>query len=231
MGRTRVEELAPSGAAGRRERGSADGPAEGGLASGKTGHPKRDRERWTAETKLAFKVLDPAALALVATDGPVSVTLWGPGGVAKRFGHNRGVWPAKVAKTTAWKDTVSTTYDKNPFFWMGSQFRVWLPTVADRDRLAASVVDLIAARAEADGGLDALDHGFQDLGADLDLALFEMEVMAVADRLGLTAWDDDGLTAFLSRVLDRAGELKRRSMSRMGDEYAIEVAAMKELGR
>lgn len=173
--------------------------------------------RWTAEKKLAFEVLAPAALCLVATDGPVSVTLWGPGGEAvRRIGHNRGVWPARVARTTQWRDVTTATYDKNPLMFCGTQFRLWSPTAAARDRLAEATVDFIAQRAEADGGLEQLDHEFQDLGPDLDLNLFELEICDIARRIGVPVWDDTALDRLLDRILARAqqlsnsGEINRR---------------------
>jgi len=142
------------------------------------------RQRWSEEKRMAFQVLDPAALCLVATDGPVSITLFGrDGAVATRIGHNRGVWPAKLAKTASWKDTVSSTFDKNPFFFLGTQCRWWCRGVPDRDRLSTAVVDLLADYADQRGGLsDPLRHGFHDLGADLDLSMFELAVSDMAER-------------------------------------------------
>jgi len=173
---------------------------------------------------MAFDVLAPAALCLVATDGPVSVTLWGPGGLepVRRIGHNRGVWPAKVARTGQWADKTTAAYDKNPLMFCGTQFRLWTPRAGDRDRLADAVVDLIAMRAQADGALDELGHGFQDLGPDLDLNLFELEVCDIAARLGVTVWDDDALSAHLNRIVARAqqmtnsGEINKRLLEAAG---------------
>lgn len=185
----------------------------------------KTRERWDRTKKLAFATLEPAALVLVATDGPVSVTLWGAGGVVAQLGHNRGVWPAKVARTAAWKDTVTAAYDKNPFFFLGAQFRVWTPSVAHRDRLAASVLDLIAARSEADGGLATLRAEFADLGPELDLALFELEVHDIAKRLGIASWNDDGLSRWLDLVCRRAGTIAAEQGRKLDEKLLERVMA------
>lgn len=187
----------------------------------------KSRERWSPHKSMAFDILSPSALCLVATDGPVSVTLWSPGGnnVVRRIGHNRGVWPARIAKTAQWRDTTTSAYDKNPLMFIGTQFRLWTHLARDRDRLADAAVDLIAMRADADGGLEALGHGFQDLGPDLDLGLFEFEIVDVAARLGVRVWDDAGLSAYLDRIVARA-----QLISNSGEINArlIEVAAVRE---
>lgn len=179
---------------------------------------------------MAFDVLSPAALCLVATDGPVSVTLWGPGGTepVRRIGHNRGVWPAKVARTGQWADKTTASYDKNPLMFCGTQFRLWTPTAGDRDRLADTIVDLIAARAEIDGGLEDLGHGFQDLGPALDLHLFELEWSDIAARLGVRVWDDTALDAYLDRIVARA-----QAMTNSGEvnKRLIEAAGAREAAR
>jgi hypothetical protein len=185
------------------------------------------RQRWSINKRMAFKVMAPACLALIATDGPVSVSLWDGGQVKHRFGHNRGVWPAKIAKGSVWKDTATAMYDKNPFFFLGAQFRVWCRTEADRDLLAAGVIDLIAARAESEGGLDPLINGFQDLGDTLDLNWFELEIHDIATRKKLTAWDDEGLSRFLDRVTVRAQAIA--ASAPRGKFDPIEVAIVKEL--
>lgn len=177
-------------------------------------------------------MLAPAALCLVATDGPVSVTLWGRGGeVVSRIGHNRGVWPAKIARSGSWRDTVTATHDKSPFHFTGTQFRVWLLTEAERDRLADSVVELIARRAESDGALGAMLHGYQDLGPDLDLSLFELEVIDIARRLELGAWDDAGLLQLLDRAHRRAERWRLESKAGRNLDALIERAVLQEAGR
>lgn len=185
------------------------------------------RERWSEHKTMAFNVLSPAALCLVATDGPVSVTLWSPGGgeAVRRIGHNRGVWPAKVAKTTQWRDTTTASYDKNPLMFVGTQFRLWAPSIRDRDRLVEAVVDLIALRAETDGGLETLGHGFQDLGPDLDLSFFELEVSDIAARLSVRVWDDAALSAHLDRIVARAQAI---SNSGAINKRLLDLAASRE---
>jgi hypothetical protein len=171
--------------------------------------PKGKPLRWTAARRFVFNTLEPAALSLVASDGPISVTLWDAGGgPRKRYGHNRGVWPVRVEKGAAWGDHATRKWDRNPFFFLGTQARMWFRTEQARDQVAASIVDLIAARAEADGALERLEHGFQDLGADLDLEFFEIEMHDVAKRLGVLAWDDNGLVAWIDQLWARANEGK-----------------------
>ena len=47
------------------------------------------RVRWSREKKHAFREMRPAALCIVATDGPVSIVTYDAGGrVTGRFGHN-----------------------------------------------------------------------------------------------------------------------------------------------
>jgi hypothetical protein len=115
-----------------------------------------------------------------------------------------------MALTTAWKDNVTPAYSKNPFVFVGVQFRLWCPSTAHRDRLAASTVDLIAKRAEADGGFDELLNGFQDLGPDLDLRIFELEIRDIAERLGFDARTDEELEAWLDRCVLKATALARK---------------------
>lgn len=181
---------------------------------------------WPAGRRAAFEYLEPAALCLVASDGPVSITLWGRDGSTKRLGHNRGIWPAKLAKTTQVKDTVTANYNKGLFF-IGTQFRIWCLGKAERDKLGMAVLELIADRAEEHGGLDELDNGFEDLGPDLDMSFFEMECHGIADRLGLVHWDDDGMERFLdrvdARVLALTGGKPVRDLRRIYERAAIEV--------
>lgn len=182
------------------------------------------RARWPEHRRFAFAALEPAALSLVATDGPVSVTLYDGRGVVQRLGHNRGIWPARILKTQAWRDTASTTWDRNPFFYLGTQFRVWCTSEDERDRLAASVVDLIARRAEEDGGDADLMHGFQDLGPDLDLELFELEVHDAAKALGIASFDDAGLVAWLDGIHKRAVEMAAAQGRRVSERTVASVA-------
>lgn len=192
------------------------------------------RERWGQDKRDCFHHLKPAALILVATDGPVSVTLWSPGGheAKRRLGHNRGVWPAKFVRSSALRDTATPTYDKGPLFFCGAQFRLWFLSEAHRDSVVESALDLIALRAEADGGLEALDHGFQDLGPDLDLAFFEMEMTALGRRVAGHCFDDDGLSRFLDQVVAAVARDKReRRLRARTVEHAWEAVATELAGR
>lgn len=181
---------------------------------------------WTQRRRDIFNFLRPVSISLVAADGPVSVTLsdqWG--GVVRRIGHNRGVWPARVVKGSAMRDAATTTWNKNPMMFVGTQARLWVLREADRDRVALSIVDLIAARAERDGGLEELFHGFQDLGPELDLAMFEMEMHGVAQRLGIVAWDDDGLLRWFDSIGRRFDAIKaERPDYRWGERFVVHVA-------
>jgi len=166
--------------------------------------PKGVPLRWTRERRAIFDVLGPVSLSLVATDGPVSVTTWDQwGGVKKRYGHNRGVWPARIDKGATRTDVATTKWDRNPFFFVGTQARLWFLTEGERDRSADSIVDLIALRSQRDGAGDELDKGFRDLGADLDLAMFEMELHDVAKRVGAVTWDDEALLRWFDSVAKR----------------------------
>lgn len=157
--------------------------------------------RWPLDKRMRFRDLAPAALALVASDGPVSVTLFAPDGrVSRRIGHNRAVWPARFVATSNWSDTVTPQWDRNPLVPMRMQFRIWCADPDARDRLAEAAVEMLAARAESDGGCEALRRDYVDLGPDLDLAMLEMELHALAERLLIApVWDDEGLSRFLEQ--------------------------------
>lgn len=162
------------------------------------------RERWSPEKKLAFRSLKPAALCIVATEGPVSVTTYAPGGggaVKARFGHNRGCWPMRTATTASWDDRITESYDKNPFVWTGVQIRVWATSEAKRDKLVEPVTEVLAIMAEEALGAQ-LRKGWRDVGPEIDMAMLEMQIHAVADRLGFAVRDDDGLSAYLDQVVE-----------------------------
>jgi hypothetical protein len=176
--------------------------------------------------KDVFNFIGPAALSIVATDGPVSVTLYDRHGhVRRRYGHNRGVWPARVVKGAAWRDTATIAWDKNPMMPMQTQIRLWTRREAGRDRLADSIVDLIAQRSEADGCIGELDHGFRDLGPELDLEFFEMELHGIGERLGLPVWDDDGLVRYCESVGRAFDAIKaERPDFKWGERIVVEIA-------
>ena len=146
----------------------------------------------------------PHALVVVGTEGPLSVTVLEAGGevVKQRFGHNRGVWPMRLASSAAWKDTVTATYDKSAFVWTGALIRVWCASDAHESRLAVAVGELLGRLSEEVAGAEL--HGdWTDLGPDLQPAMLEMEIHALASRMGFEVWDDDGLLRELEQRAKR----------------------------
>ena len=189
--------------------------------------PAEKTQRLTPEEKQAFKWLEPAALVLVSRDGPLSVTTYEPGGetVRRRFGHNRGVWPARLVNTSAWdKASVDRIYGNDPMVEYAGMFRVWCLTKPQRDRLAESVLDLIAARAEADGAPVELRKGFSDLGPELSLEFFEMEFHAIATRLRISTWDDHGFKLWLGHVYREAEAIAARHGNRVTQRLFEKIA-------
>jgi hypothetical protein len=185
-------------------------------------------ELWERARIQAFNEMSPFALSFIATDGPVSVTLWDGQEIKKRIGHNRGVWPAKVIVGTGRGDPTKRTY-RHPIIPARMKFRLWTLTKTQRDRVAESAVELIAKCAERDGGVDVLEDGFRDVGPDLDVDMFELEVHRIAQDLGVRCWDDAGLIAFLDRVVERANTMAAKS--RGGRYSPLEVALTNELGK
>lgn len=183
----------------------------------------------TRAQSAVFAVLDPAAVCIVATDGPVSVVLWGRNGEPeKRLGHNRGIRPARVVKSGTWKDSVGNTWNKNPLIPMATQIRLWAPSVQERDRVADVVLELMAAREEEHGGSELLAHGFRDLGPQLDIGLFREEIRGIGERASIKLWDDGELIVWATRVYAKAEARQRRP----GDlDRAIETVIAQELGR
>lgn len=152
--------------------------------------------RWAGRRRDVFNFLGPVSLSLVATDGPLSITLWDPeGGVRARIGHNRGVWPAKIVEGRAARDAATTTHNRLPGVFFGTQIRLWLMTERERARLSEHLVDLLALKsrsAEAAGGAGHMEHGCVDIG-HVDLAFLEMEMHGLAQGLGIRVWDDFAL--------------------------------------
>ncbi|WP_409560227.1 hypothetical protein [Hyphomicrobium sp. MC8b] len=187
-----------------------------------------DTARWEKKRVEAFNLLAPTALSFIATDGPVSITIWNGSEAVRRIGHNRGVWPAKLLKGTGRGDPAKRTY-RTYAAPARTQFRIWTRTKAERDRLAEPALELIAQASEREGGLDELDDGFRDLGPDLNFEMFELEIHALARELKVFCWDDAGLIAFLDRVVKRAEEIA--ATSRGGRYDPIEVAMAREFER
>lgn len=208
-------------------------PAEGSVI----GHNRppeeptpRIIEKWSVEKKEAFRQIGMAALVLVASDGPVSVTLWGPSGEKTMIGHNRAVWPAKWAKTKALTDTVTQNHDKDPFVRIGSQFEIWCLSEEHRDRLADAALDFLRERADRDGGMHKLRKDYADLGPDLDFSFLEMEIHVLAERLQIKAYDRDGMSRFVDGIERRACEILRSPKAPRDLARVYDLAVAKELG-
>jgi hypothetical protein len=166
--------------------------------------PAAVRERWSPRKKLAFQELDPIAICLVATDGPVSVVLHDPAnGATTRIGHNRGIWPAKVTRTASWRDTTTPAYDKGPFFAVGVKMRIWFGTELAARTMLALMGQKLAALDEEHGSLQhPLRHDFRALPPETDLDVFELEMRDLATKAGKPWWDDDGLSAALDAIVE-----------------------------
>lgn len=184
-------------------------------------------ERWPKWKTETFEAIDAACLMFVASDGPVSVTTYEARGgqVRRRFGHNRGIWPAKIAKGSVRKDTATATYDKNPFFFIGTQFRLWVRCVQERDKLVDRAVDIMAQWNGEHGGLDELDHGFTDMGDALDLLEFEKKITDCARQIGVVVWDDFGFSNFIDRVHARKTKIELEGKRGKFDPFDVAIAA------
>ncbi|MFM2445583.1 MAG: hypothetical protein RI936_30 [Pseudomonadota bacterium] len=167
---------------------------------------ERVRERWSAHKRLAFETLEPISIALVATDGPVSLVLREPGKAVVRIGHNRGVWPAKIARGSTWRDAATAKYDVNPFFYVGTQVRLWV----DSELAARTAITKLNERlADLDAEFGSLSHDlrndFKALNPEIDLDLFEAEMREVIQRCtNCMVWDDDELSRHLDLLVAKA---------------------------
>jgi hypothetical protein len=169
------------------------------------------RERWSRQKKAAFDALDPVAVCLVATDGPVSVTLHNPDGSTTRIGHNRGIWPAKAARTGSWRDTVTERVNQGPLFWVGVQHRLWFGREKDAREMLALLGDSLARMHEEHQPLGdpVLMNGFTALNPELDMDLYCDEIEDLAHRAKLAFWTDGDLSDLLDREVERAMALAR----------------------
>ncbi len=169
------------------------------------------RTRFAPHLLTELRIWGPQALVVVGTEGPLSVMLLEAGGtvIKQRFGHNRGVWPLRLARSAAWKDTVTHTYDRSPFVPTGTLFRVWCESDAHEARLAVAVGELLGRMSEEARGAELI-NGFTDVGPDLDPAMLEMEVHALATRMGFRTWDDGALRAELERLARARDGVSRR---------------------
>lgn len=164
----------------------------------------KQRERWAPDVKRAFDRMAPHALVVVGTPGPVSATIFNAAGEeVQRLGGNRGVWPMRLALSSAWKDTVTMTYNRSPFCAIGTLIRCWCETDAHARQLAGKVLALLESYREHAWG-ETLQNGWIDVGPEIQVPMLEMEIHAQAQALGFSAWDDAGLVE----------ELERRARSR-----------------
>lgn len=191
--------------------------------------------RWTQRRRDIFNFIRPVSVSLVATDGPVSLTLSEPGGeVRERIGHNRAVWPARIVKGSAARDAATTTWNKFPLVFFGTQARLWCLHTIDRDRLANHLVDLLALKAEraaSEGGQGALPHGCADIGPDIDLSFLEMEMHGLAQSLGVWTWDDYGLIRWFDSIGRRFDALQAERPEIRWSERLISKLAARDLER
>lgn len=174
--------------------------------------PKGKKIEWTLTRRVMMKALQPVALCLVATNGPVSVEEFNLDGTTKRrFGHNRGVWPVRLVNGGTWRDTATTIWDRNPMMKISMKLRIWVHLDEERDRLREYVTDYLAKCAEADGSLEPFDHDFLDMGADLNLGSLEKTLHDIAKRNRILAWNDEGFVACLDQIYQevRTAEAER----------------------
>lgn len=170
--------------------------------------PKGKKIAWTLTRRMVFKVMEPVALSLVATDGPVTVKLENPDGTVKRhIGHNRSVWGVRMVNSAVWRDTPTTAWDRNPYMRVRTQFRLWLRTSQERDRLLDDILEYLGRCAEADGGMDQLEHGFFDMGPSLSLDRLEKTLHEIAQGIGVPTWTDEGLVEWFDTVSSRARDI------------------------
>ena len=182
---------------------------------------------WKRKRVQAFKLMAPSALSFVASECNVSVTLYDGNEIKRRYGHNRAVRPAKIIHGTSLEDNAQKNH-KNGFIKYRTFFRVWARTKSQRDTLADRGVELLAKASDRDGGLEDLDDGFKDMGPDLNIEMWELEIHTLARDIGITVWDNASLIVFLDRVLVRAEELQKEW--RGGRYSPLEVALTKEIG-
>lgn len=168
----------------------------------------------------------PAAVTLVMANDPFSFARWKPDGTRAHIGNNQALFPGRLVGTQAEKDIVRQTYDRHPLkdHVFSVKFWVWCFSARERDALEESVTQLMAARAEESVNQHELRDGWYDLGPDLDLAQFEMEVHDIARRLGIPAGDKAwivGLVGAAERVADELASRAERSV----DQWIVEKAA------
>ncbi len=187
--------------------------------------PKAIRQ-WKRRRVQAFKLMAPAALSFVASECNVSVTLWDGSDVKRRFGHNRAARAAKFIKGTSLEDNAAKNH-KTGFFKYKTFFSIWTRRALERNALAEEAIGMLELASERDGGMEALDDGFSDMGPDLNIASWEQSIRALAADRNIVTWSNAELISFLDRVLVRTDELTK---GWKGGRYSpLEVALSKEL--
>lgn len=178
---------------------------------------KAFKQRLSGQVEAAFKELSPRALCVVATEAPLfvrrvdRVTADDRALGAPAMMGNKPCWPVRLASSAQYQDTVTKSWDRNPFAWTGVKLRVWCASEEHERRLAEAVQAKLDSMAEVAEG-ETLRCGFRDLGPDLDFSILEMEIMALAEALGVPAWDDEALVVYLQRrVAERAERAKQRA--------------------
>lgn len=159
-----------------------------------------DRLIWPSWKRALFAKHGFHSIAIVSTDGAVSVMVQNADGSTTRFGHNRGCRPVKFALSGSWKDTVTPRFDTNPFFFMGTQLRFWTQWEKDAKHIAFLLPTLLARIEDKEGSGEKLEKGFWDVGPDYDLTMLELEIMDIGQRNQFPIWDDKGLDAHLEEL-------------------------------
>lgn len=197
-----------------------------------------DVTSWPKEKEEMFRRIGMGALVLVGYDGPFSLTKFDTSGrIVSRLGHNRAIWPFTFARTKARKDTVSQNYGKGAVrdLKAHSMFRLWCLSEEARDQLADACLDHMTAQADEFGGLAELEPGWHDLGPNLNLDTFAIELQDIARRRGIPVFEDAALSPFVDRVTRIANDILAsaktpRTWDRVVD-IAVERAMRNEGGR
>lgn len=168
------------------------------------------RERWPTWLKEMFNAAGPASVWIGGSLALISCTVHHPDGTVTRFGHNRLARPVKLGVSESWRDTVTQRLNQTPFWWQGLLVRLWVPSDMHARRLMAAAVDDLSADAE----LTHCERDFIDVGPDLSLDDIEGKVLRLALKMGIDAWDDEGLVKHLTALhaKTRAAEAKRKGL-------------------
>lgn len=145
------------------------------------------------DNKLPVRVpkMSPVMQSEFKRRGFTGLYIAGPDRVVPRYlGDNRGSRPIRFGITGNWEDTVTNTLDTGQWScWAGVLFRVWC---ADRDaalRLEGAIEMYVADRYDA----EPMRKKWLDLGPDLDLNMFALDIRSVGERIAGRAWSDADL--------------------------------------